>query len=267
MALITRAKFEAQKLLKEIGVEDITDIPMDYLAAGLGATFIEEPLKYCDGRISFSKNRSLIKINSAIEFPERKRFIAAHEIGHHRLHRNMDLPPDTSLTLNIIEGAEKHLKTGRQEVEANQFAGELLMPTQAFLKMVKHKKFSPGLLRVIAEYFKTSLTASAFKFVDAGLHPVCLVMIENGLIKYFKKSEILKGWMGEITRLAPPPQSVATEYINNNYGFLYSDEEKAQSIKKSVWFEVKSWEEDDDYYEYCIPFRRYKTVLSIIWPQ
>src|SRR5436305_1212174 len=149
MALISKAKFEAQKLLREIGVEDITDIPMDYLAAGIGATLIEEPLKYCDGRISFSKNRSLIKINSTIEFPERKRFIAAHEIGHHRLHRNMDLPPDTSFTLNVIEGAEKHLKTGKQEVEANQFAGELLMPSSVFLRMVNGKTFSPYLLKEI----------------------------------------------------------------------------------------------------------------------
>ena len=66
MALISKAKFEAQKLLKEIGVEDITDIPMDYLAAGIGATLIEEPLKYCDGRISFSKNHSLIKIKVSV---------------------------------------------------------------------------------------------------------------------------------------------------------------------------------------------------------
>src|SRR4051812_11141808 len=126
MALITKAKFEAQKLLREIGMEEIVDIPMDLLAAGLGATLIEEPLKYCDGRITFSPNKSLIKINSNIEFPERKRFVSAHEIAHHRLHKNMDLPPDTRATLNIIEGAEKYLKTGKQEVEANQFAAELL---------------------------------------------------------------------------------------------------------------------------------------------
>jgi Zn-dependent peptidase ImmA (M78 family) len=154
MALISKARHEAQKLLEEIGVEDIADIPMDLLAAGLNATLIEEPLKCCDGRITFSANRSLIKINSNIPYVERKRFVAAHEIGHHRLHKNMDLPPDTAQTLNFVEGAEKQLKTGKQELEANQFAAELLMPTKAFLARTKSQRFSPQLLHDLAQHCK-----------------------------------------------------------------------------------------------------------------
>jgi len=246
-------------------MEDIAEIPMDLLAAGLNATLIEEPLRYCDGRITFSANRSLIKINSKIEFPERKRFISAHEIGHHRLHKNMDLPPDTSLTLNVIEGAEKHLKTGKQEVEANQFAAELLMPSSIFLRLSKGKLFSPQLLKDLAFRFKTSLTATSLKYVEADLHPVCLIKTENGNVKYFKMSPSMKCWLGDIVRLPPPAQSVAMEYIQNDYRFLYNLEEKAQSIKKSVWFTVREWEEDEDFYEYCIPTKRYKSILSIIW--
>lgn len=265
MALISKAKFEAQKLLREIGMDDISEIPMDLLAAGLNATLIEEPMKYCDGRITFSTNRSLIKINSNIEFPERKRFISAHEIGHHRLHKNMDLPPDTSHTLNVIEGVEKHLKTGKQELEANEFAAELLIPSPVFLKKVRGKSFSPQLLKEIAGDFKTSITSTAFKYIEANLHPVCLVMTENGTVKYFKKSESMKVWLGEITRLPPPQDSVAMEYIRNGYEYIYQKEEKTQHIKKSVWFDVGKFGEDEDFYEYCIPTKRYKTILSILW--
>lgn len=246
-------------------MEDVSEIPMDLLAAGLDAILIEEPLKYCDGRITFSSNRSLIKINSNIEFPERKRFVAAHEIAHHRLHKNMKLPPDTFSTLNIIEGAEKHLKTGKHELEANQFAAELLMPSSVFLHLAKGKPFTPQLLRDLATRFKTSLTATAFRYVESDLHPVCLVMTENGNVKYFKMSAGMKCWLGDITRLPPPEQSVATEYIQKGYEYLYHLEEKAQQIMKSVWFSVREWEEDELFYEYCIPTKRYKTVLSIIW--
>jgi Zn-dependent peptidase ImmA (M78 family) len=265
MGLITKPKFEAQKLLREIGMDDIIDIPMDFFAAGLDATLIEEPLKYCEGRITFSLRRSLIKINSSIEWPERKRFISAHEIGHHILHKNMDLPPDTFSTVNIIAGFEKHLKTGKQEIEANEFAAELLMPTPTFLKLVKGKPFSPQLLKSTATYFKTSLTATVFKYLDCNLHPLCLVMTENGKVKYFKRSENFKGWLDDKLRLPPPQNSVASEYINRNYDFIYTGEEKAQVINQSVWFEVRHWEEDESYYEYCIPTKRYKTVLSILW--
>jgi len=265
MGLITKPKFEAQKLLREIGMDDITDIPMDLLAAGLDATLIEEPLQFCEGRITFSPRRSLIKINSNIEWPERKRFISAHEIGHHILHKNMDLPPDTFSTVNIVAGFEKHLKTGKQEIEANEFAAELLMPTSKFVQLAKGKPFSPQLLKDIAHHFQTSLTATVFKYLECDLHPLCLIMIDNGNIKYFKKSSKLNGWLEDRLHMSPPPESVAAEYINHNYDFVYKEEEKSQLIKKSVWFAIRSWEEDEDYYEYCIPTKRYKTVLSVLW--
>ena len=265
MALISKARFEAQKLLREIGMDDITEFPMDLLAAGLDAMLIEETLNYCDGRITFSPRRSLIKINSAIEWPERKRFISAHEIGHHILHKNMDLPPDTLSTVNIVAGFEKHLKTGKQEIEANDFAAELLMPTPVFLKFAKGKPFSHQLLKEIASYFKTSLTATVFKYLECNLHPLCLVMTENGNVKYFKRSENLKGWLEDRMHMPPPESSVAAEYLSNNYNFIYKEEEKTQTIKKSVWFTVRNWEEDEDYYEYCIPTKHYKTILSILW--
>jgi Zn-dependent peptidase ImmA (M78 family) len=265
MALITKPKFEAQKLLRDIGMDNIVDLPMDLLAAGLDATLVEEPLQFCEGRITFSPRRSLIKVNSAIEWPERKRFISAHEIGHHILHKNMELPPDTFKTVNIIAGFEKHLKTGKQELEANEFAGELLMPTAVFLSLVKAKPFTPLLLKEIATQFKTSLTATIFKYLECGLHPICLVMSENGKVKYFKRSENFKGWLEDRLRLPPPADSVAAEYINHNYDFIYKTDEKAQTVRKSVWFTLNSWEEDEEYYEYCIPTKRYKTVLSVLW--
>jgi len=72
-------------------------------------------------------------------------------------------------------------------------------------------------------------------------------------------------WFGNYTRLAPPSDSVATEYIQKNYDFVYKLEEKAQVISKSTWFSLGEYDEDTDFYEYCIPTKRYKTILSIIW--
>jgi hypothetical protein len=43
-------------------------------------------------------------------------------------------------------------------------------------------------------------------------------------------------------------------------------EEKAQQISKSTWFNLNEYNDEDSvFYEYCIPSRRYKTILSIIW--
>lgn len=261
----TNAHIHAQKLLRDSGFDEITDLPMDLFVAGLDATLVEEKLTNCDGKIIFGTNKAIIKVNSEIQFVERKRFVTAHEIGHLIMHRNMQLPDDTFANFNIISGLEKALKTGKQELEANEFASELLMPEKIFLKEAKGK-FSPLLIKRLAERFKTSLTATVFRYFQFNLHPLCLVFIENGKVRYWKKSDDLKVWLGDYTRLAPPGDSVAAEYIDADYDFLYKLEEKAQPIKKSTWFTLREYnDEDTDFYEYCIPTKRYKTILSIIW--
>lgn len=263
----TNAHLQAQELLANCGLDEITDLPMDLFVAGLDSILIEEELNHCDGKIIFGRSKAVIKVNSLIQFTERKRFVAAHEIGHLLMHKNMQLPDDTFQNFNIIAGMEKALKFGKQELEANEFASELLMPEKLFLKEAKGKKFTPLLIQQLAARFKASLTATVFRYLQFDeLHPICLVFIDNGIVKYWKKSEDLKVWLGDYTRLAPPSESVAAEYIKKNYEFLYKLDEKAQTVSKSTWFTLNEFDnEETDFYEYCIPTRKYKTILSIIW--
>lgn len=266
MKRTSNAQLQARELLANCGLDEITELPMDLFVAGLDAILIEEELANCDGKIIFGNSKSIIKLNSEIQFLERKRFVVAHEIGHLILHKNMQLPDDTFANFNIIAGMEKALKTGTQELEANEFASELLMPEKLFLSEAKGKKFSPLLIKQLSERFKTSLTATIFRYMQLEHHPICLVFTENGRVRYWKKSEDLKVWLGDYTKLAPPSDSVAAEYIQKDYAFVYKLEEKAQTIKKSTWFKLSEYnDEDSDFYEYCIPTKRYQTILSVIW--
>jgi Zn-dependent peptidase ImmA (M78 family) len=266
MKTFNNAQIKAQNLLAECGFEEITFMPMDLFVAGIDAILIEEELNNCDGKIIFGESKNIIKVDSTIQFEERKRFVIAHEIGHLILHKDLTLPDDTFSNFNIIEGTEKFLKTGKQELEANEFASELLMPTKLFLQQARGKKFTPLLMRQLAERFKTSLTATVLKYLQCDLHPICIVFIENEKVRYWKKSDDLKVWLADITRLAPPRDSVAMEYIQKDYSFVYSMEEKAQTISKSTWFKIGEYnDEDSTFYEYCIPTKKYKTILSIIW--
>jgi Zn-dependent peptidase ImmA (M78 family) len=262
----TNAHLQAQQLLASCGLDEITDLPMDLFVAGLDAMLIEEELKNCDGKRILGNSKAIIKINSKIQFVERKRFVAAHEVGHLIMHRNMQLPDDTFENFNIIAGMEKALKFGKQELEANEFASELLMPEKLFLKEARGKTFSPLLIKQLAERFKTSLTATVFRYLQLDLHPICIVFIVNGKVKNWNKSDELKVWIEDYNRLPPPSDSVAMEYIQKDYAFVYPLEEKAQPIKKSTWFKLNEHDDEDtDFYEYCIPTKRYKTIISIIW--
>lgn len=271
MKSLNRGKAEAQKLLHHCGLDDIIELEMDFFVAGLitvglDVLLIEEEMAHCDGKIIFGKKKSIIKVNSRIQFLERKRFIVAHEIGHLLMHRNFELPDDTFENFNVIEGMENTLKNGKQELEANEFASELLMPEKLFLQEAIGKKFTPSLIKHLSERFRTSLTATVFRYLQhPRLHPLCIVLVENGKVKYWKKSADLKVWLGDYNKLAPPSDSVAMEYLQKNYDFVYMLEEKAQTISKSTWFKLNQYDENSDFYEYCIPTKRYKTILSVIW--
>lgn len=153
MIRATNAHIQAQQLLDNCGLDEITDLEMDLFVSGLDAMLIEEELTNCDGKIIFGNNKAVIKVNSNIQFEQRKRFVVAHEIGHLIMHKNMQLPDDTFSNFNIIAGMEKALKNGRQELEANEFASELLMPEKLFMKEAKGKKFSPLLIKQLSERF------------------------------------------------------------------------------------------------------------------
>lgn len=46
-----RGSIKAKELLEEIGFDDISDLPMDLLVSGLGATLILEPFKILMGKL------------------------------------------------------------------------------------------------------------------------------------------------------------------------------------------------------------------------
>ena len=93
--------------------------------------------------------RSIVSLNSNIEFPQRKRFVLAHELGHILLHGGIEAT--FSDDYSTLDG----YKHGPQEVEANDFASALLMPPELFKAACFKKKFRPDLLRQLADTFNT----------------------------------------------------------------------------------------------------------------
>ncbi len=257
----------AKQLLKDIGYDDITNVSMDMLVSGLGATLIETPLNNSDGKIIRGRSKTLIKINSNIPYPEKKRFTIAHEIGHLLLHNILEIHNENSNTLNWFQNTEDQAKRGKQEWEANDFASELLMPEDLFRSECFKKPFNPQLLKNLSHRFKTGITSVIFRYLKLNLHPVLVVFIHNGKVKYWLRSTDFQYYIKNITKLPPPVDSVAQEYLNGDYSFIYNANEKAQLIDKSTWLELNGKESDSEFYEYCIPIKQYKTITSVIWEE
>lgn len=245
------------KMFKECGIENITEIPLELLVAGRGPVLRYKEIKGADGRIVFgNKSNAIITINSKIEYEGKRRFTIAHELGHFEMHKNISIHNDSDITLN-------NFKEGNQEAEANQFAAELLMPEKLFQEECFQKKFSPDLLRHLAEKFNSSITSVVFRYLDIGNHPIFVFNSHENKVRYWKKTDGYFQKVKEIINLSPPGDSVAAEYFND--GTIYRKEDSAQEINKSTWFELSNYDSDDTFFEYCIITPKYNTVLSVVW--
>lgn len=255
---------KAKQIFELIGFDDISEMPMEDLMVGFDIIYKEEELNSADGKIIRGKSRTLIKVNSLIKYIERKRFVAAHELGHFFLHDKLDLHNDNSKTLNWFNLEEK-AKRGIQEFEANDFASELLMPEKIFRSFIERRSFGPELISDLSKRFNTSITSVIYRLITLDIAPICVVYISDGIVQYWRKTSDLNCWIPDITKLPPPEDSVAKEYIDADYEFLYSGSEKAQSIDKSTWFKLNDWEDDIEFLEYCVPTKQYRTIISVIW--
>jgi len=247
----------ARRILDEFGIENPNDFSVEELVHARDIILEEKKILNSDGRIVFGKTKTKISVNSEIKYAGRRRFTLAHELGHFELHHNVNSHlEDNALTLD-------YFKSGGQEYEANQFATELLMPSASFISYTEGKKFSPELLRNIAEHFQTSITSATFRYLELGQHPIFLFHCRNKKVIYWKNSQNYYRKVKDITKLQPPEDSVAMEFFDD--GTIYRKEESAQKIDKSTWFETNEYDSSDLYYEYAIVTKDYNTVLSVVW--
>ncbi len=99
----------------------------------------------------------------------RRRFTIAHELGHYALHARETLHVDDFVTAQsaFFRDAESAKATKIKEIEANQFAAELLMPSREIQVMVREKiKSNMSVDEVIdelAKQYQVSTVAMAIK--------------------------------------------------------------------------------------------------------
>lgn len=124
---IKKAKSEAMKLLGNTS----------FLRKKVEVEKIAEQLGIAVRRMPLQKDVSgIIKINSNLGTPvivvnqehheKRQRFTIAHEIGHFLMHSEENVHVDGVI---FFRGPESTTGSNTKEIQANQFAAELLMPS------------------------------------------------------------------------------------------------------------------------------------------
>jgi hypothetical protein len=134
---ISRAHYEAFKLIKEFAITKPEEILVADLAMALDVYVREEALIGAEARLLRNKRKGIIRISSTIQQPGRKRFAIAHELGHWKLHNEV---------LQICTEEDLHGPGSKTiEAEANALQVLCLCQVVCFLPIVLiHNQTSPS---------------------------------------------------------------------------------------------------------------------------
>jgi Zn-dependent peptidase ImmA (M78 family) len=158
----------ADELLSRSGVAALP-VPVERLAQQAGAIIRKGPLPSdLSGFLVQDRGRIIIGVNS-LHAKQRQRFTIAHEIGHLLLH-NFQSHVDRGFEIYRRDQRSSRAETVA-EIEANQFAADLLMPKRMIDAVVP--KFVDLLderqIKEIADRFEVSAQALTFRLTNLGV--------------------------------------------------------------------------------------------------
>lgn len=132
-----------------------------------------------------SRKKGIIAVKSSIREQGRKRFTVCHEVGHFVLPGHG--ASNCICKADEVESWRKSLP--EQELAANRFAAELLLPYEEVAPLVKRKTATITLAKEISREFSSSLTAASLRCVDVTEEKCALVYSVNRIIKWYKPND------------------------------------------------------------------------------
>lgn len=146
-------------------------IPVEALARSLGVRVSYSPFEGdISGMVFRDEDHVIIGVNS-LHHPNRQRFTIAHEIGHMLLHKGIEVHVDRAFRINLRNDVSSQA-VDPEEIEANRFAAELLMPKHMLIRDLKGRAIdfeNEDDLRRLASKYRVSIQALTFRLINLGL--------------------------------------------------------------------------------------------------
>lgn len=243
----------ARALLSHLRHERVSDI--ETLAGEIGLTVREVDAVNFEGALIRvpNKPRGIVAVKQSIREPGRRNFTIAHEIAHFIL-------PGHGLEecyckSTEIESWQKNVIRS-QELAANAFASELLLPSRHLYPIVNGKELTIALAKELSAQFNTSLTATLVKCAKVTEEVCAVICSVDGVIKWSQKSE---GFYHFI-----PYTRLASDTLAGRLFASSTDSEFSGEVLANSWIESNKIERDLKLWEESILLPYYNSVLTIL---
>ena len=154
---------EARVILKKYKISS-PPVPVEFIAESLGATVRYSSFEgELAGMLVRRDGQAVIGVNS-FHHTNRQRFTIAHEIGHLRLHKG-DVHIDRSFRVNN-RNAVSSQAIDPEEIEANRFAAELLMPFDLIMRELRDNSIDvedENQIKLLADKYEVSVQAMTLR--------------------------------------------------------------------------------------------------------
>jgi Zn-dependent peptidase ImmA (M78 family) len=240
-------------LIDRLGVRGKPDLTA--IANKLGIRIREVDSEGFDGALVRVPGRrgAIIAVKASLPETARKRFTIAHEIGHFVLPGHDSFEVCSAKTLETWS-------TGvpQPELEANEFAAELLLPTKHVRSMLGQRFPDFSAIRRTASEYETSLTATIRKFLRLTEHACAMVWSKNGQIVWSKRSE---AFTLSVRRGKLDPSTRAS-------GLFVSRKQEEPGFEgrpSHLWLKPPGDATVDRIMECSVHLPHYDSVLTLLW--
>lgn len=250
----SRARRLADELIRAYSISAPSEIRLEDICMDRKVLVREGPLQGAEAYLIRKGKKGIIRVREDIPEVGRKRFAAAHELGHWEMHEGDD--QFRFCTEDDIGGYQG----SPLEIEANAFASELLVPTRIASKIYRSATPSLEVVRDLASTFNVSLTAAAVKFVQLSKEDCIVVFSRDGIVRWWRKGKEFSSVPGLERHHPLHEESEACEVFKEG-----KESAKMVKVPSEAWFPWLRSRSELEIYEQSVQLGRYRTVLSLLW--
>lgn len=145
-------------------------VPVDQIVKKLGIILCPFPADDSISGAILKKDQHIVIAVNPAHHKNRQRFTIAHELGHHFFHKGLEEHVDQDFKVSWRRTDDSPQCINWQEVAANRFAAELLMPTK-FLRadLDTLREVNKRIVVLLAMRYQVSLDAMKIRLTHLGI--------------------------------------------------------------------------------------------------
>lgn len=235
------ARRAAREVLADLGIAAYPIQPDDIAQArGLAIEPRSDFPAGVFGALWRSGNGFGIIVSSACPTPAHRRFTIAHELGHYHVDGHVEQLFASGNTVAPSLGGHFRNQRDPVEVEADAFAGELLVPTAFARSLLDGAPVGMHAVLRLRDAFDVSLSCAAIRLAQLADEALVVVLSKDGVVEWTARSAALweqGGWARRSWKQEWTPRGSGTRRLAGDAARRRSGADDASELLACEWCE------------------------------